>query len=303
MAPSLLQIVLLGLLQGAAEMLPVSSSAHVIVAEKLMGLDPTSPAMTFLLVMLHTGTMGAMIAYFWTAWRRTFFGSLAQVRGAAWRIGLATVATAAVYLALSRLAVRVLLPGHPGADVEELFDRLPLIAAALAAAGVLILVAGRKPRPGPPGGAVAEDGPIAAGRAVWIGAVQGVCLPFRGFSRSGATISTGMLLGVSRVRAEEFSFALAVVLTPPAIAREFLRLWRVHAAAGAAIGSAAGPAVHLGALVAPGLAGLVASFFAGLLALRWLSGWLERGRWSYFGGYCLAAAAVLAGLSWTHCLP
>ena len=70
MEPNLLQILFLGLVQGAAELLPVSSSAHVIVAEKLMGLDPASPAMTFLLVMLHTGTMVAVIAYFWKAWKR-----------------------------------------------------------------------------------------------------------------------------------------------------------------------------------------------------------------------------------------
>ena len=71
----LLQIVVLAIVQGAAELLPVSSSAHVIVAEKLMGLDPTAPQMTLLLVMLHTGTMFAVIVYFWRSWRDTFFAS------------------------------------------------------------------------------------------------------------------------------------------------------------------------------------------------------------------------------------
>ena len=60
---SLLQIVILALVQGLAELLPVSSSAHVIVAEKLMGLNPAAPEMTLLLVMLHTGTMFAVIVY------------------------------------------------------------------------------------------------------------------------------------------------------------------------------------------------------------------------------------------------
>jgi len=64
MSPTFLQIALLGLIQGAAELLPVSSSAHVIAAEKLMRLDPSSPEMTFMLIMLHTGTMGAVIVYF-----------------------------------------------------------------------------------------------------------------------------------------------------------------------------------------------------------------------------------------------
>jgi len=285
MAPSLLQIILLGLVQGAAEMLPVSSSAHVIVAEKLMRLDPSSPPMTFLLIMLHTGTMGAMIVYFWGAWRRSFFADSATFRSAVVRLGLATVATAAVYLVLSRLAVKLLLHGRPGVEVEDLFGNLPLMAASLAAAGVLILVAARRAPPS------ADAGPIAPGRACWIGAVQGICLPFRGFSRSGATISTGLLLGVAKLRAEEFSFALAVILTPPALGREFLRL--VHRRP--AVDPAA--AVHLGGLIGPGCAGLVASFLAGLLALRWLSGWLERGRWAYFGAYCLVAAAAIGVLA------
>ena len=72
---TVVQILLLGLVQGVAELLPISSSAHVIAAEKLMGLDPTAPQMTFLLVMLHTGTMFAVIAYFWSSWRARYFSS------------------------------------------------------------------------------------------------------------------------------------------------------------------------------------------------------------------------------------
>src|SRR5262249_34289264 len=63
------QIALLAVIQGAAELLPVSSSAHVILAEKLMGLDPSKPELTFLLVMLHTGTMFAVLFYFWPRWK------------------------------------------------------------------------------------------------------------------------------------------------------------------------------------------------------------------------------------------
>lgn len=70
-----LKVVVLAIVQGLAELLPVSSSAHVVVAEKLMGLDPSSPQMTLLLVMLHTGTMFAVIAYFWKQWKRTYFSS------------------------------------------------------------------------------------------------------------------------------------------------------------------------------------------------------------------------------------
>lgn len=71
---NLIQILILAIVQGLAELLPVSSSAHVIAAEKLMGLDPTAPPMTLLLVMLHTGTMFAVIVYFWHAFAPSLVG-------------------------------------------------------------------------------------------------------------------------------------------------------------------------------------------------------------------------------------
>jgi hypothetical protein len=123
---------------------------------------------------------------------------------------------------------------------------------------------------------------IQPAHSCWIGMVQGICLPFRGFSRSGSTISTGLLLGLPKRKLEEFSFALAVVLTPPVIAKETHRLLKEYALSGHA------SALHL---FAPSLVGMVFSFIAGLLALKWLSRWLEGGRWKLFGFYCLVVAA------------
>ena len=272
---NLLQILLLALVQGAAELLPVSSSAHVIVAEKLMGLDPTTPALTLLLVMLHTGTMFAVIVYFWSAWRATYFSSMSAFRLNALQVVVATLATGVIGLALLALLGR--LAGTQGFEVEQLFGNARLMAAALAAAGMLIIYAGRA-RP-------VEGGELSLARAAWIGLVQGLCLPFRGFSRSGATISTGLVLGVARRRAEEFSFALAVALTPAVILREAYRLYRAEVATG-----------HASSLLktaGPSLVGMLLSFVAGLVALRWLSRWLEQGRWQYFGVYCLGAALIV----------
>jgi undecaprenyl-diphosphatase len=121
-----------------------------------------------------------------------------------------------------------------------------------------------------------------------MGIVQGLALPFRGFSRSGSTISAGMLTGAAKEPAERFSFALAVVLTPPVVLMEAMRL--VHAAHDA---RAAGTPIDLHGAVATGLLGMVLSFIAGLLALKWLSSWLESGRWHLFGVYCLMASAVV----------
>ena len=72
---SLTHIIIYAVIQGLAELLPVSSSAHVIAATRFLRQDPTTPQFTLLLVLLHTGTMFAVIAYFWKAWKRTFFQS------------------------------------------------------------------------------------------------------------------------------------------------------------------------------------------------------------------------------------
>ena len=126
------------------------------------------------------------------------------------------------------------------------------------------------------------------GQAGWMGFVQGLALPFRGFSRSGTTISTGMLTGATKERAERFSFALAVVLTPAVVGREGLRLLKdAHERA------ALGTPVDLKAGLMFSFLGAFFAFLAGLVALRWLSSWLESGKWYLFGIYCLLASAVV----------
>ena len=93
-------------------------------------------------------------------------------------------------------------------------------------------------------------------------------------------------MGIPRRKIEEFSFALAVVLTPPIIVREVMRLLQEQHAA---------PSTMAGMtqIFMPSLLGMIFSFVAGLLALKWLSHWLESGRWLLFGIYCLSASVVV----------
>jgi undecaprenyl-diphosphatase len=277
-------IIILAIVQGLAELLPVSSSAHVIVAEKLMGLDPSAPDMTLLLVMLHSGTMLAVIVYFWQRWRSAFFQSVPEFRNFVVALIVATALTFIVGGGIVEFVEKVLMRHQQQqAWVEELFNRLDLIAVALAVAGVFILIAGlvESRHRQPPSPRKLQPAEYSS-----IGAIQGICIPFRGFSRSGATISTGLFLGVSRRTAEDFSFALAVVLTPPAAAREIWRLYQSQHHHLSGMLPAAGPS----------LLGVLFAFLAGLLALKWLSRWLETGRWHFFGIYCLVAAAVVGYL-------
>ena len=273
-----IKVFILAIVQGFCELLPVSSSAHVIIAEKLMGLDPTAPSMTFLLVMLHTGTMLAVIAYFWNTWRSRYFSSAQAFWPFARSLCLATLCTAIVGFGLMVLIEHVILRGAAKAEMEQLFGNTTLIAVALASVGAMIIISGLRTS------TADQRQSIGPGDAVWIGMVQGLCLPFRGFSRSGATISTGLFRGLDKAVLENYSFALAVILTPPAIAREGHRLLGGHEA---------GIAQDTLALLSPSLVGMALSFIAGWLSLKWLSRWLEHGRWHLFGYYCLIAAAAV----------
>lgn len=301
-----LQILILAVIQGAAELLPVSSSAHVILAAKFMHLDPKSPQFIFLLVMLHTGTMFAVIYYFWPRWRWLFSRKSSSPppthpspltprpspytgvsRGRfLMMIVVATACTGVLGLALKYFIEKVVLIGmmhREKAEVEDLFESLPLIAACLFVVGILIIISGLvATRSG--AREATNSAPLSTRASIWIGLIQGLCLPFRGFSRSGATISTALLCGVERLLAEDFSFALAVVLTPPVIIRALYRLlgdpsWTSE--------------TRLIDLLMPGLVGMAFSFAAGLLALKLLSAALEKGRWQYFGYYCILASLVI----------
>jgi len=284
---TLLHVVILAIVQGLAELLPVSSSAHVVVSEKLLGMDPTSPEMTLLLVMLHTGTMFAVIVYFWRQWAKTYFESAQTFKHIVILLFVATALTGVIGEGLIKGIEKFGFHGAKNAEVEQLFGRLDLIAPALAAAGLLILIAGIYEKRHPFEGVISTGG-LGMKQGAAIGIVQGLCLPFRGFSRSGATISTGLLAGVEKSRAEAFSFALAVVLTPAADGREILRLMKAEHI---------GTGLNLASAMMPSLVGMVCAFVAGLLALKWLSEWLESDRWYFFGIYCLVAAAAVGVLS------
>src|ERR1700755_422684 len=143
---SLLKVIVLAIVQGLAELLPVSSSAHVIVAEKLMGLDPSSPQMTLLLVMLHTGTMFAVLIIW------------------------ATLLTGIVGEALKKVIEKTVFHGAQKAEIEQLFNHLELIAPALAAAGVVILIAGLLERRQL--ATATPEGTVSLMQAGWMGAVQ-----------------------------------------------------------------------------------------------------------------------------------
>jgi len=279
------QVALLAIVQGLTELLPVSSSAHVIVTAELLHQDMSTPANALLLVLLHTGTMFAVIVYFWRRWVNEFFSSWSAFVQFVKLVLVATLLSGLVGYPIIVLVERILGHGGNRAEIEALFDKPNWIAAALAGVGLLILYAGlREARQSETRQQKNQRG-IRWPQAIVMGILQGFAIPFRGFSRSGSTISGGLLAGGIRADIESFSFAMVVAITPLALGREGLRM--LHGA------RLAGTTVQWSSALAPGLLGMVCAFVAGLLALRWLSRWLEQGRWYWFGVYCLAAAGVV----------
>jgi undecaprenyl-diphosphatase len=287
---TLWHVIILAIVQGLAELLPVSSSAHVIVAAELMHENMATPSNALLLVLLHTGTMFAVIVYFWRRWMAEIFSSWEKFRRVVALLFVSSFLSGIVFLPTKKLVEHVLSRGGQHADIEALFNKLNWIAPALALAGVLILYAGLREarRPETEAEKSAAQRGIRWPDAVVMGILQGFAIPFRGFSRSGVTISGGLLTGGERTEIEWYSFAMVVVITPLAIAWELRRVYKTA--------HLSGYTVHWGPALTPGVIGMIFSFVAGLLALKWLSRWLENGRWYYFGIYCLLAAAAVAYL-------
>src|SRR5215472_14867045 len=132
---SLFHIIVLSAVQGLAELLPVSSSAHVIVVARLLHENMSTPANALLLVLLHTGTMLAVIAYFWRRWANEFFSSWSRLYPFAQLIVVASICSAVVFLPVQLLVTRILSSGGVHADIEALFNKPDWIVPALGTVG------------------------------------------------------------------------------------------------------------------------------------------------------------------------
>jgi undecaprenyl-diphosphatase len=258
---------LLGAVQGITEFLPVSSKTHLVVVPALLGHSP--PSLEFI-VMLHLGTLVALVVYFF----RDLWTLLVDlIRGGDGR----------------RLAVMLVVASVPaallGLAFESTFERLlshprPVAFSLLATAVILVgaeWLAGTFSLPGRGRRLAKPLRPEASPRdAVGIGLAQAVAL-LPGVSRSGATMSTGLALGLRRDVAARFSFLLAI----PAIAgANILEL----------------PKVLDTGVGAPEIAGFFASLVAGFASVSLLLRYLKRYNYLPFAAYC-AVFAIAAGLA------
>jgi undecaprenyl-diphosphatase len=264
------QSIVLGLVQGLTEFLPISSSAHLVLFPWLFGWP--DPGLAFD-VFLHAGTLAALLAYFFADWTRLLQAGIAVILER--RIGFDRD---------RQLAVALVLASIPGAalgllvhDYAETAFRAPLlIAVALAILGFLLYwVDGRA-------GSLKTLDELSTKDALVIGAAQAAAL-FPGVSRSGATITMGRYLGFSREAAARFSFLLAIPITFGALifkVDDVVQMTRTADLSWSYL-----------------IAGFLASLLSGLAAIHFLLGYVRNADFRGFAWYRLALAAFIIAFS------
>lgn len=254
----IMDAILLGIVQGLTEFLPISSSGHLILTEKLFGLGVGSLLFD---VMLHGGTLLALIVYFWGDLVTLLKGVFKrQTDSVGWLIILATIPAAIAGFLLQDLA-------------ESSFRSVGLVAFNLIWVALLMIWVERRPQ---------DKGmsQLKSRNALLVGLAQALAL-IPGVSRSGITIVAGMSQRLSRAEAARFSFLLAIPITIGAILKLLM---------GGGFG-------QLTSQLPVFVAGLSAATFTGYIAISFLIKYLSDHRLLVFAAYRLALAAfLLAGL-------
>lgn len=278
----LFQALVLGLVQGLTEFLPVSSSAHLVFVPWLFGWDDKEATSLAFDVALHMGTMLAVLAYFARDWRRlivAFVRSLVERRigddpdrRLVWFIGFASIPAA---------VVGVLIEPR----IEELFhDPTNIRAGLLVIASMMIVMGGLLFLAERVGRRVTDMSGIGLGTALTIGVAQALAL-VPGVSRSGSTITAGLFLGLKREAAARFSFLLA---TPVTIGAGLKKLYDLLQESGGIPASQ-----QLGFIV-----GFLAALVSGFICIAFLLRYLQKRSTAPFIVYRLLVGLGLLLLLW-----
>jgi undecaprenyl-diphosphatase len=265
---SIIHSILLGIIQGITEFIPVSSTAHLLIGQRILGLEAGSDLFAFT-VLVQQGTLLALIVYYWKdlwaigrAWISDMWNGILLRRHSPFKDIHARLGW---YLLLG--SIPAALAGVLFKDLVEGLFRSPLIEASirLLITIVLLLTAERY------GSLSRKLDELNWLDALWIGAAQ-VLSVFPGASRSGSTIAGGMLRGFDRPAAARFAFLLSVPIMLAAGAYETLDLLRSEYVASSLL-----PSI---------LTGILTAGVVGYLSIHWLLGYLRRKPLYVFAIYC-----------------
>jgi len=260
---SLWQALILGIVQGLTEFIPVSSTAHLLITQKLLDI-PADDAMFSFLVIVQLGTLVSLFIFYWKdLWsiaRATLdFKRATPERDLGFYILLATVPA--------------LLAGYLLKDAVEALFKMPMLEAGirLFSAAILLSLAeylGKRAR---------RLDSMTWLDALIVGAFQVIAV-FPGASRSGATISGGMFRGFDRPAAARFAFLMSVPVMLAAGAYEMLDVVQMP---------------HLAQFLPLLTTGFLAAAFVGWLSIKWLIGYLGKHSLYSFAGYCAALGIIV----------
>ena len=258
----------MGIVQGLTEFLPISSSGHLLLVPYLFGWDdPFIESLAFS-VVLHAGTLAALLVYFREDWRRLIPAGLATLRDRsfqadpdrrlAWLIAVATIPAVIAALLFNDL-------------IEDAFRQAWLVALTLVVGGVILWLADRY------GPRTHRLESLTFRGAAGIGIAQALAL-IPGVSRSGISMSAALFAGLDRADAARFSFLMATPITAMAVAYEGLKLVRGEV---------------VGAEPLTLIVGIVAAFVSGILAITVLLRYLQTRSFTVFVVYRFVLAAVV----------
>lgn len=243
---TVLQALILGIVQGLGEFLPISSSAHLILVPWLLGWK--IPGLTFD-VALHMGTLLAVVLYFWHDWlnlfRSAFNRKSSDEKRLFWYLVIATIPGGLFGVLLEKKA-------------ETIFRAPLLIGILLIVMGLVLYLADKKRQ-------ARNLDTMTLGDAVWIGLLQALAI-LPGVSRSGSTIAAARWLNLSREAAARFSFLMS---TPIILGAGILKLRHLT----------------LAAINFPFITGVASSFIVGILSISFLLKYLRRNNFNIFVGY------------------
>ncbi len=265
--PIILVVIILGIVEGVTEFLPVSSTGHLILANALLGYDPETWKVFNIVIQL--GAMLAVVVLYWRTFLAVITGLIKREPGAV--AFVRNVLIAFLPAAILGLAIHK--------QIEAMLGSAEIVSVALIVGGIAILIIEKTVKEG----SIASVSAIPWHKALLIGVFQ--CLAMiPGVSRSGATIMGAMLMGIERRTAAEFSFFLAI---PTMLGASVLELWSNRAALAAGTGPVGWNQIAIGFVVA---------FVVALVVIKAFVALISRRGFAPFAYYRIIAGAVAAGL-------
>ena len=257
------QAAILGLVQGIAEFLPISSSGHLVLGQELLGLTEQAEGVTFE-VFVHFGTVLSICTVYYARIGRitreafTFsdigrrFRENEDYRFAVF-IVLATIPTGVIYLLFGDL-------------LESLFEQPRFVCGMLLVTALLLLLTLLRRNP---------EGDLSTGKVILIGIAQGAAI-IPGISRSGSTICTALYQGVENRKAADFSFLMSLPAILAATALSAVEVWEQGSSTGAV----------------PLLVGMVVAYASGVVAIKAMIDVVSRGNLHYFAFYLFVIGII-----------